>query len=105
MMPFERTPFRGKGETVPVASLPANPWGLYEMHGNVWEWCADGIRSYTAEATTDPVGPTDTGASRVLRGGSWSSDARDVRSASRHWYDPGTASSLYGFRCARAQGS
>ena len=42
-------------ETVPVASLPANPWGLYEMHGNVWEWCADGQRSYTADAVTDPV--------------------------------------------------
>ena len=93
---------RYRRETVPVASLPANPWGLYEMHGNVEEWCADGYRS--VEAIGDPVGPIDyPGAFRVLRGGSWLYSARLVRSASRGANEPGSRDSGYGFRCARVQ--
>lgn len=99
----------GKGlyrqETVPVASLPANPWGLSEMHGNVWEWCLDGRRTYRAEAVTDPVGPMDRGASRVLRGGSWGINAGYVRSASRLAFVPGNRYNSFGFRCARVQES
>lgn len=84
----EKSEYRAK--TVAVKALPANAWGLYQMHGNVWEWCADGLRVYSEETVLDPGlqealappgGLEDLG--RVLRGGSWPDDARDARSASR----------------------
>ena len=96
-----------KGEyrekTVAVKSLPPNPWGLYEMHGNVREWCLDGVRDYSAEAVTDPLGSTEAGALRVIRGGSWFGDARLCRSACRSWRDPGFRGDLLGFRPCRVQ--
>jgi formylglycine-generating enzyme required for sulfatase activity len=92
-------------ETVPVASLPANPWGLYEMHGNVWEWCSDGQRTYTTDAVTDPVGLTRAGGGRVFRGGSWSGIAQLARSSYRHARHPNSRLYFIGFRCARVQGS
>jgi len=100
-------PYRGgaKGryreETVDVASLPANPWGLYEMHGNVWEWCQDWYGDYPEGPVVDPVGPA-TGENRVLRGGSWIFDAHDLRSAFRRHDDPGSRFRIlyYGFRLA-----
>jgi formylglycine-generating enzyme required for sulfatase activity len=84
-----------------VAQKKANPWGLYDMLGNIWEWCEDGQRAYTNELTIDPVGSLDDGAYRVLRGGSWSSNARDVRCAFRNALRQEGASSVTGFRCAR----
>jgi len=99
------SPYRGnrKGlyrqETVDVASLPPNPWGLYEMHGNVWEWCRDWYGDYPSGLITDPVGP-DSGEGRVLRGGSWLSVARLLRSAYRYGYAPGDRPHIRGFRLA-----
>jgi formylglycine-generating enzyme required for sulfatase activity len=76
------------GQTVPVKALPANPWGLYQMHGNVWEWCQDWYDEYPTGSVIDPSGVTE-GADRVLRGGSWFNDALYVRSAFRFSSTPG----------------
>jgi formylglycine-generating enzyme required for sulfatase activity len=93
---------RCRAETVPVRSLPPNPFGLYEMHGNVWEWCADHWHGNYQGAPGDGSAWLG-GATRMLRGGSWSNYARFVRSASRYAVDPGNAGSFFGFRCARVQ--
>ena len=75
--------------TCPVRQKVANNWGLYDMHGNVWEWCRDTKRRYTAEASVDPLGLDSSGASRVLRGGGWGSSARCCRAAYRDSFVPG----------------
>jgi len=98
-------PYRGEAkghyreQTIDVATLPANPWGLYEMHGNVWEWCQDWYGEYPRDAVVDPVGPT-AGGYRVLRGGSWFAPARYLRSAYRYHNDPGFRFRSSGFRLA-----
>jgi len=75
-----------KGENprkpLPVGSLATNAWGLYDMHGNVREWCSDRYGAYTSEPQTDPTGPT-IGNERILRGGSWESYPGAIRSAFR----------------------
>lgn len=91
------------GETQPVRGKAANPWGLYDMIGNVWEWCQDYWGAYEAGACIDPTGAVS-GTHRVLRGGSWDSDARLERAAYRLGLAPDDRDSSLGFRLARGQG-
>lgn len=88
------------GEAHAVAQKPANPWGLYDMHGNIWEWCVDWHGTYPAETITDPNGPAH-GKARVWRGGSWSIAARSARSAYRYKGPPGDHNQRLGFRLVR----
>ncbi len=84
--------------THPVAELKPNAFGLYDMHGNVWEWVQDGY-SDTAPSGIDPV--VSSGSNRVLRGGGWHYDARNLRSAWRHDGGPANRSRYVGFRLVR----
>ena len=89
-------------ETHPVGQKAANPWGLHDMLGNVWEWCSDWAAAYAAGRTVDPTGPA-TGPERVARGGSWLHDARYARAAARLAYAPDGQYGALGFRLARGQ--
>jgi formylglycine-generating enzyme required for sulfatase activity len=86
-----------KNETHQVAFKQPNVWGLYDMHGNVMEWCQDFYGSYATSAATNPNGPTS-GSERVLRGGGFKSMAEDCRSAKRDKKTPATRENYVGFR-------
>jgi len=87
----------GYDKTAPVGSYKPNTWGLYDMHGNVWEWCRDWYGDYPTGSVTDPTGATS-GTYRVSRGGGWSSNARGCRSADRSYGGPGFRGYDLGFR-------
>jgi formylglycine-generating enzyme required for sulfatase activity len=92
------------GETTDAVGqkLP-NPWGLYDMHGNVWEWCQDWYGDYAGGIAVDPQGPP-TGSLRVIRGGDWGSGAWLCRSAYRINFNPDIRSLYIGFRVVLAPG-
>ena len=96
------SPTHPEGQTHPVGQKRPNAWGLYDMHGNVQEWCADRHGDYPSGSVTDPIG-AQSGTNRTIRGGSWRYDAVACRSAARNATSPHTRgssmrASSFGFR-------
>ena len=98
------------GETHPVRQKLPNRWGLYDLHGNVWEWCRDvwdanayRVRENAEGGVEDPIFIGKSGAARFVRGGSWSNKARNCRAAIRYWINPDRDWSNIGLRLSAGQ--
>jgi len=99
--PFFGCPYgKYKLKTVKIGGFPPNPWGLYDMHGNVWEWCQDFKGEYPSGNVKDPKGLL-LGSSRVVRGGSWGRGALACRAAKRNSSPPMGHSNRIGFRLVK----
>jgi formylglycine-generating enzyme required for sulfatase activity len=90
-------PGQTRGQTTKVREFTANPWGLHDMHGNLWQWCEDLFGDYPTREITDPIGATS-GDGRILRGGSWGSTGRNCRAAYRLRNTPQYRAVTVGFR-------
>ena len=95
------------GHPRPVGQKMPNPWGLYDVCGDLWEWCNDfyKVDYYQESPTSDPTGPSE-GETKVVRGGAWRFSAESCRSGYRYNENPGYADvcfgyDIYGFRCVR----
>ncbi len=91
-----------EGSTHPVGRKDPNAWGLHDMLGNVYEWVQDWYGGYPGGTVTDPRGP-DSGSSRVFRGGSWFSPARNCRASYRYDFSPGARNFILGVRLLRTE--
>jgi formylglycine-generating enzyme len=94
----------GSPYTGPAGCFAPNGYGLYDMAGNVWEWCWDWYGSYSSGSQTDPRGPPGSGSGPVLRGGCWSNDASGCRAAVRGLGNPTDSDYYSGFRCVLPPG-